>query len=198
MVLVPFDLLVMGQFENQQALNPDRYLNGMARIRTLNKGVLFLTVHAKTAVSFIQSDYSNHPQTDRTFDLSIMLLRERMRVMLHALRLQKSKFKLTHYRFVVSVDTRWLSQKTRDAPDGHYCVKNHGRPQGDADKSRADAGQSEDESRADVIKHHRADQSSRGAALRVVLREPAGDAERKQRHPGHATERNARADEFAA
>ena len=157
MVLVPFDLLVMGQFENQQALNPDRYLNGMARIRTLNKGVLFLTVHAKTAVSFIQSDYSNHPQTDRTFDLSIMLLRERMRVMLHALRLQKSKFKLTHHRFVVSVDTRWLSQKTRDAPDGHHSVENHRRPQGDADKSRADAGQSEDKNRADVIKHHRAD-----------------------------------------
>jgi hypothetical protein len=44
-----------------------------------------LTVHAKTAVSFIQSDYSNHLQTDCTFDLPIMVLRERMRVMPRAI-----------------------------------------------------------------------------------------------------------------
>src|SRR5205807_10366584 len=41
-------------------------------------------VHGKTAASFVQSDYSNRPQTDRTFALPIMLRRERMRVMLQS------------------------------------------------------------------------------------------------------------------
>src|SRR6266581_5018301 len=34
------------------------------------------------------------------------------------------------FRFVVSTDRCWLSQETRDAPDGHRGVKNNGRPQG--------------------------------------------------------------------
>src|SRR5881397_2357433 len=39
------------------------------------------------------------------------------------------------FRLVVSADRCWLSQETRDAPDGHRGVKNNGRPQGDADRT---------------------------------------------------------------
>src|SRR6266481_6081995 len=54
-------------------LNPD-----------IERKAVFLAVHGKTAASFVQSDYSNFPQTDRTFALAIMLCRKRMRVMLQS------------------------------------------------------------------------------------------------------------------
>src|SRR6266446_2351264 len=86
----------------------------------------------------------------------------------------------------------WIhGPQAHNTPYGHDRVENHRRPQGDADKSQADAGQSEDESRTEVIEHHRADQSSRGAGLLVITHKPRSDAEREQRHPGYATERDA-------
>ena len=92
------------------------------------------------------------------------------------------------FRFLVSVDPYRFSQKTRGAPDSHHCVKNDGRPQADADRLRPNAGSAEDNHCTEIVQNHRADQSLRGAALRVVLREPAGDAEREQCRPGHARE----------
>jgi hypothetical protein len=53
---------------------------------------------------------------------------------------------------------------------------------------KADAGESEDCNASNVVKQHRGDQSSRGAALRVIARKPAGDTEREQAGSGHAPE----------
>ena len=86
------------------------------------------------------------------------------------------------------VDTCWLSQKAPDAPDSHHRVKNDGRPQADADRLRLNACSAEDNHCAEIIQNHRADQSPRGTALRVVLREPAGDAQCEQRRAGYARE----------
>jgi len=73
--------------------------------------------------------------------------------------------------------------QARDTPDSHNGVENHRRPQGDADRLRPYTGSSEDDHRAQVIQHHRADQSSRSAALLVITRKPAGDAQCEQRNP---------------
>src|SRR4029450_841256 len=71
------------------------------------------------------------------------------------------------FRFVVSVDPCRLSQKTRNAPGSHHSVKNHGRPQGNADRLRPNAGSAEDNHCTEIVQNHRADQSSHGTALRV-------------------------------
>src|SRR5260370_38628414 len=57
------------------------------------------------------------------------------------------------FRFVVSVDPCWLSQKTRDAPDGHRGVKNNGRPQGAPDRVRPDAARPTDTHSAELIRN---------------------------------------------
>jgi len=85
-------------------------------------------------------------------------------------------------------DRRRFSQKTSDTPDGHDHVENHRRPQRHAVHSKSDAGESEDGDGSDVVKQHRGDQSSRGAALRVTSRKPACDTQRKQ--PGPADTRH--------
>jgi hypothetical protein len=82
----------------------------------------------------------------------------------------------------------WFSRKTPEAPDGHRRVKNHGRPQDHADWLQMEAGRTEDNHRAEVIRRHRRDHPFRGAARRVAAREPAGGAQREQRDPGEATE----------
>src|SRR5258708_26519015 len=56
--------------------------------------------------------------------------------------------------------------------------RNHLRPQRHTVQSKADAGESED-GESDVVKQHRGDQSSRGAALRVPSRKPTSDTQRK-------------------
>jgi hypothetical protein len=56
---------------------------------------------------------------------------------------------------------------------------------------RPQAGTSEDKDRADVIKHHRADDLARRATLGLEQCEPAGDAQREKRHAGKAAEWNA-------
>src|SRR5207249_8944702 len=73
---------------------------------------------------------------------------------------------------------------------GHHSVKHNGGPQRDADRTRPDTGSAKDDNCAKVIYHHRADQSSRGATLRVVLREPIRNAKGEQRGSGHTSKRH--------
>src|ERR1035438_5577526 len=62
---------------------------------------------------------------------------------------------------------RRFAEKFRAAPDGHPRVENYRRPQGDSDRLPRDAGSPEDDNRAEIIHHHRADQPSGGATLGI-------------------------------
>src|SRR6266480_799693 len=86
--------------------------------------------------------------------------------------------------------------QARDTPDSHHRMQNHCRPQSDADRRRPEASGPEDDNRAEVIEHHRADQSPRGAGLRIIAGKPAGDAQCEQCHPGYATEWDGRTGHF--
>src|SRR5580700_3426842 len=80
------------------------------------------------------------------------------------------------FRKLVSIVIfRGLPPQARDTPDAHHRVENHRRPQRHAAQSKADDGESEGGDRGDVVKQHRGDQSSRGAALRITSRKPACD-----------------------
>jgi hypothetical protein len=47
-------------------------------------------------------------------------------------------------------------------------MQQDGRPQEDADRLRLDSSRPKDQNGADIIEHHRRDQSSTGAALRIA------------------------------
>src|SRR5438034_5556456 len=86
--------------------------------------------------------------------------------------------------------------QARDTPDSYHRMQNHRRPQSDADRRRSEASGPKDDNRTEVIEHHRADQSPRGAGLRIIARKPAGDAQCEQRHPGYASEWDGRTGHF--
>jgi hypothetical protein len=54
--------------------------------------------------------------------------------------------------------------------------------------SQLKTGKSEERGDRDIVKQHRRDQSSRGGASCVVTRQPASDAQGKQRNSGDASE----------
>ena len=56
-------------------------------------------------------------------------------------------------------------------------------------QSQAEVPESEEGGNSEIIKQDRGDQSARGAALRVIARQPASDTQCKQRNSGHAPER---------
>jgi hypothetical protein len=91
---------------------------------------------------------------------------------------------------------RWLAEKIGDAPDRHRGVQDNRWPQKDSGRLRLETGGSEDEHRAEIVDDHRGDDSARGAALRIETREPAGHAQREQRHAGQATEWDGSAGDF--
>jgi hypothetical protein len=54
------------------------------------------------------------------------------------------------------------------------------RPQNDADRLGPESSGRKHKRYNEVVDNHRGDQSSRGRALRIIAREPARDADRKQ------------------
>ena len=108
-------------------------------------------------------------------------------------RIRPARFMIESIHYILGT-----ASQARHTPDGHRRVENHRRPQRHTVQSQAEAGESEESGDGYVVKQQRRDQPSRGAALPVIARKPAGDSQSKQCDPGDATHYDGDAEKFRA
>ena len=73
-----------------------------------------------------------------------------------------------------------------DAPERQRHMQDNGGPEANGGQLETDARVNEHRHCRHVVEQHGRDDAARGPTLPVIARQPAGEAQRQQRRPGHA------------